>query len=179
MLASSSKIALRKSTIGLALAVLVAVTGVEISQAATAAETAEATMDNKGTWHGFDRYDFVMDEATVAITPFKAPAAEGDGIKEPAKDQRRCVLVVPKEEAPGHPWSWRGCYWNHEPQTEIELLKHGFCIAYTSANATLKCVFPTPGGPRKITLLASCTKRSERSSRICRSSIEGWNPKSN
>ena len=26
----------------------------------------------KTTWHGFDRFDFVMDEATLAITPFKA-----------------------------------------------------------------------------------------------------------
>ena len=103
-----------------------------------AAEPAETTLDNKGTWHGFDRYDYVMDEETLAITPMKAPEGEGDGIKEPKKGQRRCVLVVPKEAAPGNPWSWQGCYWNHEPQTEIELLKHGFCIAYISANATLK-----------------------------------------
>src|SRR6266481_343945 len=32
----------------------------------------------------------------------------------------------------------------------------------SSASATLKCVFPTPGGPRKITLLASWMNRSER-----------------
>ncbi|HEY3897121.1 MAG TPA: alpha/beta hydrolase [Chthoniobacter sp.] len=92
----------------------------------------------KTTWHGFDRYDFVMDEETLAITPSQALDGEGDGIKDPKKGQRRCLLVVPKEAAPGNPWSWRGCYWNHEPQTEIELLKHGFCVAYISANATLK-----------------------------------------
>jgi hypothetical protein len=92
----------------------------------------------KTTWHGFDRYDFLMDEETQEITPFKAAESEGDGVPDPAKGQRRCILVTPKEAADGNPWSWRGCYWNHQPQTEIELLKHGFCIAYTSANATLK-----------------------------------------
>jgi pimeloyl-ACP methyl ester carboxylesterase len=89
-------------------------------------------------WHGFDRYDFVMDEQTLAITPFEAPAGEKFGVKDPEKGQRRCIIVVPKEAAPGRPWSWRGCYWDHQPQTEIELLKRGFHIAYISANATLK-----------------------------------------
>ncbi|MDB6123799.1 MAG: Alpha/beta hydrolase family protein, partial [Pedosphaera sp.] len=92
----------------------------------------------KTTWHGFDRYDFVMDEATFAITPFKAPAGEGNGVKAPAQGQRRCIVVVPKRAAVGMPWSWQGCYWDHQPQAEVELLKRGFCIAYTSADATLK-----------------------------------------
>ena len=26
----------------------------------------------KSSWHGFDRYDFIMDEETLAITPFKS-----------------------------------------------------------------------------------------------------------
>src|SRR2546426_965479 len=31
----------------------------------------------KTTWHeGFDRYDFIMDDATGAITPIKAPTSE-------------------------------------------------------------------------------------------------------
>lgn len=93
----------------------------------------------KSSWHeGFDRYDFIMDEETLAITPIKAPEGEGFGVREPAKGQRRCIVVVPKKAAPGNPWSWQGCYWDHQPQTEIELLKRGFCIAYTSANASLK-----------------------------------------
>ena len=38
----------------------------------------------KTAWHdGFDRYDFVMDEQTLAITPFKAPQGEGFGVKDP------------------------------------------------------------------------------------------------
>ena len=90
-------------------------------------------------WHeGFARYDFVMDEQTLAITPFKAPAGEKFAIRDPARGQRRCVVVVPKSPAAGNPWSWRGCYWDHQPQTEVELLRRGFHIAYISANADLK-----------------------------------------
>ena len=93
----------------------------------------------KSAWHdGFDRYDFVMDEATLDIEPFKAPSGEKFGIGDPAKGQRRCVVVVPKKAAPGNPWSWQGCYWNHEPQAEVELLRRGFHIAYISANTTLR-----------------------------------------
>jgi hypothetical protein len=105
---------------------------------ATAEDTSPAFTGEKSAWHGFDRYDFVMDDATLAITPIKAPADEGDGVKDPAEGQRRCIIVVPKQAAPGNPWSWQGCYWNHMPQTEIGLLKQGFCVAYVSANATLK-----------------------------------------
>jgi pimeloyl-ACP methyl ester carboxylesterase len=47
-------------------------------------------------------------------------------------------VVVPKAAAAGNPWSWRGCYWDHQPQSEIELLKRGFHIAYIEASATLR-----------------------------------------
>jgi len=93
---------------------------------------------DKTLWHGFDRYDFVMDEETLAISPFKPPEGEKFGVKDPAKGQRRCIIVVPTEPAAGKPWSWRGCYWDHQPQTEVELLKRGFHVAYISANAALK-----------------------------------------
>jgi hypothetical protein len=105
---------------------------------ATAEVTAAAFTGEKTTWHGYDRYDFVMDEATLSITPFKAPQDEGDGVGSPAKGERRCIIVVPKRMMAGNAWSWRGCYWNHMPQSEIELLKRGFCVAYISADATLK-----------------------------------------
>jgi len=104
----------------------------------TAAETLPGFTGEKSAWHGFDRYDYVMDVATLAITPFKAPQGEGDGVNSPAKGQRRCIVVAPKQMAAGNPWSWQGCYWNHMPQAEIELLKCGFCVAYISADATLK-----------------------------------------
>ncbi len=86
----------------------------------------------KTTWHGFDRFDFLMDEETLVIKPAD-PKVKGD-----VTGQRRCIVVAPQAAAPGKPWSWRGCYWDHEPQTEIELLKRGFHIAYITANASLK-----------------------------------------
>ena len=89
----------------------------------------------KSTWHGFTRYDFIMNDKTLAITPFKAPRGEGDGINAPPAGMHRCIIVVPKTFALGHPWSWRGCYWNYAPQTEIALLNKGFCVAYISAMA--------------------------------------------
>ncbi len=39
----------------------------------------------KTTWHGFDRYDFMMDEDTLAIAPFKSLPGEGNGVKDPPK----------------------------------------------------------------------------------------------
>src|SRR5882724_886188 len=92
----------------------------------------------KTAWHGFDRYDFLMDEQTLAIKPIKAQDDEMDGIKHQIKGQRRCIVVVPKTVAAGNPWSWRGCYWNHQPQAEVELLKRGFHIAYIESSATLQ-----------------------------------------
>lgn len=104
-----------------------------------AAETVAPFDGAKSAWHeGFVRYDFVMDEETLAIKPFQAPAGEKFGVKDPAKGQRRCIVIAPKEAAPGQPWSWRGCYWDHQPQTEVELLRRGFHVAYISANPTLK-----------------------------------------
>ena len=90
----------------------------------------------KTTWHdGFDRYDFVMDEESLAIKPFKRDDDERYGVKAPAKGLRRCIVVVPKEVAAGNPWSWQGCYWDHEPQAEVELLKRGFHIAFAAPDA--------------------------------------------
>jgi pimeloyl-ACP methyl ester carboxylesterase len=90
---------------------------------------------NKTTWHGFDRYDFIMDDATGAITPMTAPASEvtSFGIDVSLKDgKRRCVVVVPRKAAPSNPWSWRACYWDHQPQIEVELLRRGFHIAFVA-----------------------------------------------
>jgi hypothetical protein len=81
-------------------------------------------------WHGFPRYDFIMDDATFAITPIKAPEGEKYSVGTPVKGQRRCIVVVPAKAAAGNPWSWQACYWDHEPQTEVELLKRGFHIAF-------------------------------------------------
>lgn len=84
----------------------------------------------KTSWHGFDRYDFIMDESTLKITSFKPDPDEKNAVKAPEKGQRRCIIVVPQKAVAGNPWSWQGCYWDHEPQTEVELLKRGFFIAF-------------------------------------------------
>jgi pimeloyl-ACP methyl ester carboxylesterase len=86
--------------------------------------------DEKTSWHGFDRYDFLMDEADLSIKPFKAPADEGNAVRAQVKGQLRCVVVAPKKAVPGNPWSWRGYYFDHEPQAEIELLRRGFHIGF-------------------------------------------------
>src|SRR5262245_45166013 len=72
----------------------------------------------KTSWHGFDRFDFLMDEAALTVKPIKASPDEGNGINGEMKGQLRCVVVVPREAAPGKPWSWRGRYYAHEPQAE-------------------------------------------------------------
>lgn len=105
----------------------------------SAADSYKPFEGEKTSWHdGFDRFDFVMDEQTLAIEPFKPPADERFAVKDPPSGRRRCVVVVPKHVAAGAPWSWRGCYWDHQPQTETELLRRGFHVAYISANAVLK-----------------------------------------
>ena len=71
-----------------------------------------------------------MDEDSLTITPFKRADDERFGVKAPEKGKRRCIVVVPKQVAPGNPWSWQGCYWDHEPQTEVELLRRGFHVAF-------------------------------------------------
>ena len=85
----------------------------------------------KTAWHGgFDRYDFVMDEETLAVERFPRDEGERFGVKAPPRGKRRCIVIVPKTAAPGNPWTWRGCYWDHEPQTEVELLRRGFHVAF-------------------------------------------------
>ncbi len=116
------------------------------SRAEVALQVPRAFQGDKIDWHGFDRYDFVMDKQTLTITPFKAPAGEQSGeIGISDEGQLRCVVVVPKQAAPGKPWSWRGVYWNHQPQAEVELLKRGFHIAYISVD-------PKPGALTGLTM---------------------------
>ncbi len=89
----------------------------------------------KTAWHGFDRYDFLMDEATFELKPIKAAPEEKNGVGGKVPGQLRCVVVVPKEAAAGKPWSWQGYYFDHEPQAEIELLKRGFHIGFVLSDA--------------------------------------------
>src|SRR5262245_50251785 len=75
----------------------------------------------KTAWHGFDRYDFLKDDTKLTVLPFKPSADEGTGINGQVEGQLRCVVVAPTKAVPGKPWSWRGRYFDHEPQAEIEL----------------------------------------------------------
>jgi len=124
----------------ISVAVVIAATAYFTTNKSEAADGYVPFSGVKTAWHeGFDRYDFVMDDATGAIIPTVAPASE---IKDFNADRtlkdgkRRCVVVAPQKAAPGHPWSWRGCYWNHQPQTEIELLRRGFHIVYVAPDPT-------------------------------------------
>jgi len=90
---------------------------------------------DKIDWHGYDRYDFIMDDATGAITPIKALEKEATSFAVEARiidGKRHAIVVVPKKAASGSPWSWQACYWNHQPQTEVELLRRGFHIAFVA-----------------------------------------------
>src|SRR2546428_12895810 len=84
----------------------------------------------KSTWHDdFVRYDFLMDKETFETTPFTRPANERFGVGTPPAGKLRCIVVVPTNPAPGNPWSWQACYWDHRPQAEVELLRRGFSIS--------------------------------------------------
>src|SRR5713101_2136743 len=100
---------------------------------------AEPVFDGgKSTWHdGFVRYDFLMDDETLAITPFTRPEGEIKSFEAggAAKGKRRCIVVVPDKPVPGNPWSWQACYWNHQPQAETELLHRGFYIAFVTPDS--------------------------------------------
>jgi hypothetical protein len=88
------------------------------------------SVNNKTSWYGFDRYDFLMDSTDFTIRPFRSDQEERTGINKQVPGRFRCLIVVPKKIAPGKPWSWRGCYWDYEPGTEVELLQRGFYIAF-------------------------------------------------
>jgi len=98
---------IRNASLGLAAIVLAA--AVFTPKPANAADYKPFTGE-KTIWHNaFDRYDFSMDDATGAITPMTAPANEvtGNSIDVALRNgKRRCVVVVPKEPAPGYPWSY-------------------------------------------------------------------------
>ena len=80
---------------------------------------------HKSTWHeGCDRYDYLIDETSLEIQPFERDESEHFGIADPPPGKRRCVVVAPLHTAFGNPWSWRGCYWDHQPQVEVEAVLH-------------------------------------------------------
>ena len=54
--------------------------------AARAVDTFLPFDGERTTWHeGFDRYDYLMDEASFAVTPFKRPDSEKFAVGNPPK----------------------------------------------------------------------------------------------
>src|SRR5262249_36069784 len=116
------------------LAIVLVTAALGLSPAPASAD-APGVGDAKTSWHGFDRYDFLMDEADLSVKPYKVPPGEGNAVRTRVKDQLRCVVVATKQAAPGNPWSWRGYYFDHEPQAEIELLRRGFHVGFIGCDA--------------------------------------------
>jgi pimeloyl-ACP methyl ester carboxylesterase len=75
------------------------------SLAAVSVARAEDFAGKQSEWHGFARYDFKVDD-------------------------RASIIVAPEKAAPGNPWVWRARFFGHEPQADVELLKHGYHVAY-------------------------------------------------
>jgi len=73
--------------------------------ALTSPLAAEKFPGKSSDWNGYQRFDFV----------FK---------------QRKCIVVQPQKAANGKPWIWRARFFGHQPQADLELLKHGFHLAY-------------------------------------------------
>lgn len=98
----------------------------------TSAQILKTFEGEKTSWHGFDRYDYLMDMETMAIKHIKATPQEGTGMNDAntPKGSIRCIVIVPKTAASGNPCTWRGFYWDHESQSEVELLKRGFHVVY-------------------------------------------------
>ena len=58
----------------------------------------------KTSWHdGFDRFDYLMDDATFAIEPFKRDRAERFGIKDPPPGNIAASLSFPSSRPPATP----------------------------------------------------------------------------
>src|SRR2546423_14661909 len=96
---------------------LIAALFIIASRPAFAADSYTPFDGQKTAWHdGFDRHDFVMDEATLAITPFKAPEGEKFGVRDPPRGQPRCIGIVPKKTAAARPWPGTGCVWVQQPR---------------------------------------------------------------
>jgi pimeloyl-ACP methyl ester carboxylesterase len=56
-------------------------------------------------WQGFARHDFAFNGTTATV-------------------------VVPKTALPGKPWAWRGEFFGAFANADVELVKHGFHLAY-------------------------------------------------
>ena len=72
-----------------------------------AADTPKPLPAKTGEWQGFAQHDFEVDGTRV-------------------------LVVEPAQALPGHPWAWRGEFFGAFANADIELLKHGWHLAYIS-----------------------------------------------
>jgi hypothetical protein len=76
---------------------------------------AETAFPGKATdYHGFDRFDFVVDHC-------------------------KAIVVAPKRAAPGKPWIWRAEFFDIAPETDLALLNQGFHLAFLAVGNTFGC----------------------------------------
>ncbi len=65
-------------------------------------------------YHGYRRYDFVVDGC-------------------------QAIVVTPKQPAAGLPWIWRAEFFDHRPETDLALLAKGFHLVYIQVGNTFGC----------------------------------------
>ncbi len=86
------------------------VAGQEVPQPGTRTGKAPAKIEGKlGVWNGFSSVEISVNDRSVLI-----------------------VLPNRAAETAAYPWVWHGEFFGHRPQPDIELLKRGFHLVYTS-----------------------------------------------
>lgn len=78
------------------------------TQAGSASRSPQDPPARRSQWNGYERIDFHW-------------------------AGRPCVLVLPKEPAPGKPWIWRTEFFDNQPQVDLALLARGWHVAYMDA----------------------------------------------
>ena len=68
----------------------------------------------KSEYHGFDRYDFVV-------------------------DGQKSLVVTPKSAAKGRPWIWRAEFFDHRPEIDLALVERGFHLVFMNVGNTFGC----------------------------------------
>lgn len=54
-------------------------------------------------------------------------------------DSAKCMIVQPKNPAPGNPWVWRARFWGHQPAFDTEMLNRGWHVAYCDVGGLFGC----------------------------------------
>ncbi len=68
----------------------------------------------KTEYHGFERFDFMV-------------------------DGQKSLVVTPKSAAKGRPWIWRAEFFDHRPEIDLALVKQGFHLVYMNVGNTFGC----------------------------------------